>query len=53
MVPADAKNPELGAEYLKLLLSPIVKMGKRKMSLTPILGTGSVAESEASLVLLK
>jgi N-acetylglucosamine transport system substrate-binding protein len=51
MVPADAKNPELGAEYLKLLFSVpnCEKWVKEKMSLTPILGTGSVAESEALL----
>ena len=51
MVPADAKNPELGAEYLKLLFSVpnCEKWVKEKMSLTPILGTGSIAESEALL----
>ncbi len=55
MVPSEAKNPELGAEYLKLLFSipNSEKWVKEKMSLTPIQGTGSVAESEALLSAVK
>ncbi len=51
MVPSEANNPELGAEYLKLLFSVpnCEEWVREKKSLMPIKGTGFVAESEALL----